>query len=88
VVTLLVFRHQFWILSGSLLKIEASEKVKIETINLLDISGRRVWKQKFASTDASTLFSLTLPNLSSGSYLVEILVDGSKKAVLEKLIVQ
>ena len=76
------------LLSGSLLKIEASEKVKIETVNLLDISGRRVWKQKFTSTDASTLFSLTLPNLSKGSYLVEILVNGSKKAVLEKLIVQ
>jgi hypothetical protein len=75
-------------LTGSLLKIEASEKVKIETINLLDISGRRVWKQKFASTEASTLFSLTLPYLSKGSYLVEILVEGSKKAIFEKLIIQ
>lgn len=75
-------------LNGSLLHIEVPEKVNIETINLLDINGRRVWSQKIASTDGSALISLSLPNLSKGNYFVEMLVGGSRKPIVEKLVIQ
>jgi hypothetical protein len=68
------------------LSFETSTAVKSAAVNILDVTGREVWKRQYSNVGTSFFRELDLKELPPGQYLMNLILDGG--SVSRKVIIQ